>query len=367
MESPASNVLMMCLTGQTHEGGGMLSVTVVIPTYQGARFIGAALSSVFGQSLLPTEVIVVDDASTDDTLSVVEKRASRAPIPVRTLRLARNSGGPARPINTGIASARGELVTVLDQDDTLQPGKIEFQARTLSENPSVAVAACFCGLSKDSGPVRLVEWQFQHYREITGASDNDSAAQLSGQEVLRTLVLRGNFLFGYPAFMFRAADWRAKGGVDERLPIASDYDLLCWLCTRGDAVIWPSAQYIRCEHNANASRNQQKVRLDMARVRARYLAGNPWLLEDEAESHAMHDWFGGLAYALREADNYRGAWECNRLAARVWGWDKLLCQAQCKLPLHWLWRRLTGRSSVGGHHPKTRTRATVTASSEHGP
>jgi glycosyltransferase involved in cell wall biosynthesis len=345
----------------------MLSVTVVIPTYNGARYVEAALRSVFAQSLPPQEVVVVDDASADDTLAVVAKAAAGAPVPVRALRLPRNSGGPARPINTGVASARGELIAVLDQDDTFKPAKLETQARALSDNPRVALAAGLCGLSDESAPDRILNWQLHVYGQLAGGAADARAAAFPGKDTLRALLRHGNFLLGYPAFMFRAADWRAKGGVDERLRVASDYDLLCWLCTRGDVAIQPSAQYVRREHDANVSNNQQNVYLDTARVRARYLVGQRWLLDDRAYSRSLRGWFDGFSHALREAGNYRGAWECNRLAARAWGWDGRLLRAQGKLPLHWLWRRLTRRPPVYNDQTRPRTPARVAASPGGGP
>lgn len=95
-----------------------MTVSVVIPTYNGARFIRDALESVFAQTQLPDEIIVVDDGSTDDTVEVVKQMTKESPHPVRLIKMTHNSGGPAAPINTGIAAAIGEFIAVLDQDDT---------------------------------------------------------------------------------------------------------------------------------------------------------------------------------------------------------------------------------------------------------
>jgi glycosyltransferase involved in cell wall biosynthesis len=340
------------------------SVTVIIPTYNGALFIREGLESLYAQTMRPREVIVVDDCSTDDSTQVVEEMAKSAPVAVRLIRLKKNSGSPARPMNVGIAAARGEFAAVLDQDDMFRSDRLESQVRVLAENPRVAVSACLCGVSQESPARRMMQWQTVPYERLLRECGAAPGAVLPGKEVLRTLLFRGNFLVGYPAFTFRLADWRAKGGVDQRLRIASDYELLCWLCTRGDMVIRPSADYVRREHDANMCNNQLRVALDMARVRARYLAGRPWLLEDPAESHTMREWFVGLTYRLRETGNHRGAWECNRLTARVWGWDRALFQMQWKLPLHWLRGRLTGAVPADGSGPRPLTRPKEVVSSE---
>ena len=321
----------------------MRPASVVIPTYNGARFIHEALASVFAQTALPQEIIVVDDCSTDGTAEIVERIGQSAPVPVRLFRQTKNSGGPAHPINLGVRAAKGKYIAVLDQDDVLVPDKIERQTRALSENSDVALAGGFCSLEREQ-PAALA-WQFEALFDLGGM--NIGEYQLfCGRDVLRMLILRGNFLMGYPAFMFRKAHWQAKGGVDESLRIASDCDLMCWLCTQGSVALFPVVQYVRCEHNANVCNDKQQMFLDIARVRARYLAGQRWLLEDQSVSRPLREWFAGFSYWLRQASNYRGSWDCYRLMAQVWGWDWSLRKAACKLVLHHIWRQLTREPPV---------------------
>ena len=153
-------------------------------------------------------------------------------------------------------------------------------------------------------------------------------------------MLHGNFLVGYPSFMFRTADWRAKGGADERYRVASDYDLLCWLCSRGSMAITPSTHYVRRTHDSNVCNNKQRMFLDVAQVRAHYLTSQRWLLADEEISRPMRDWFGYFGYCLREAGNYRDAWRCYCTIGRVWGWNRSLAMEALKLPVCRIWRRL---------------------------
>ena len=68
-----------------------VSVSVVIPTYNGAEYVRGALASVFGQTELPAEIIVVDDVSRDNTVALVECVAREAPVPLKVIRLPRNS------------------------------------------------------------------------------------------------------------------------------------------------------------------------------------------------------------------------------------------------------------------------------------
>ena len=112
-------------------------VSVVISTYNRAGLLPRAVNSVLAQTFTDIELIMVDDASTDDTPDVV---ASFANPRVRYIRHQRNRGVSAAR-NTGIAAARGEYVAFLDDDDELLPNALEDLAGLLEvAPPNVAIA-----------------------------------------------------------------------------------------------------------------------------------------------------------------------------------------------------------------------------------
>lgn len=113
-------------------------ISCIVPVYNGARFIGAALDSVLEQTYSPLEVTVVDDGSTDGTADVVRAYADR----VRLVQ--QPNGGPSAARNTGIANTTGALVAFLDADDVWLPGKLERQARLLAERRELQL--CFTGI-----------------------------------------------------------------------------------------------------------------------------------------------------------------------------------------------------------------------------
>ena len=115
------------------------SVSVVIPMHDSSRTIERALRSVFDQTRPAQEVIVVDDASTDDTCAVVERLAATSPLPVRLIRLTENLGaGVTR--NTGWDVAQGELIAFLDADDAWHPRKLEIQVGAMTAHPSTVMS-----------------------------------------------------------------------------------------------------------------------------------------------------------------------------------------------------------------------------------
>ena len=102
-------------------------VSVVVASYNGERFVGEALESVFVQDFRSFEVVFVDDGSTDGTGEIAQS------FPVRYVHQTNRGLSAAR--NAGVASARGALITFLDDDDVFPPGRLRLQARYLLEHP----------------------------------------------------------------------------------------------------------------------------------------------------------------------------------------------------------------------------------------
>jgi len=106
-------------------------VSVVIPTHNGQRYIGATLDSVLAQRHRPLEILVVDDGSTDATAQIVRGYASE----VRLIEQDQRGHPAAR--NTGIRAAAGELLGFLDHDDLWSPDKLERQMACLERDPAL--------------------------------------------------------------------------------------------------------------------------------------------------------------------------------------------------------------------------------------
>jgi glycosyltransferase involved in cell wall biosynthesis len=104
-----------------------LSVTVIIPVFQRPDSVRAAIQSALEQTRPPLEIVVVDDASADETPDVVREIASRHPS-VKLMVMDRNRGGGAAR-NCGILAAQGDLIAFLDSDDWWLPKKLEHNLR----------------------------------------------------------------------------------------------------------------------------------------------------------------------------------------------------------------------------------------------
>ena len=112
----------------------LVKVTVIIDNYNYGRFLGAAIESALAQTWRDTEVIVVDDGSTDDSAEVMARYGDR----IKTLR--KENGGQASAFNLGFEHSSGDLIILLDADDLLYPTRAE---RAIARyRPGIAKIQC---------------------------------------------------------------------------------------------------------------------------------------------------------------------------------------------------------------------------------
>src|SRR5438309_10234328 len=114
----------------------MYTVSVVIPTYNHARFLTRAVDSVLAQTLSPAEVIVVDDGSTDETHAVLARFGGR----VRAIR--QENGGVAAARNNGVRMSTGHLLAFIDADDIWLPDKLRCQVERFIAEPDLGLVHC---------------------------------------------------------------------------------------------------------------------------------------------------------------------------------------------------------------------------------
>ncbi|MBI3978484.1 MAG: glycosyltransferase family 2 protein [Chloroflexi bacterium] len=108
-------------------------VSVIIPTYNQAQYVGQAIESALGQTYGNTEIIVVNDGSTDEAFDVVARYGERV------CQLVQSNAGLAAARNSGIRRARGEYIAFLDSDDVWLPGKLAAQMAVLRAMPDAGL------------------------------------------------------------------------------------------------------------------------------------------------------------------------------------------------------------------------------------
>ncbi len=123
-------------------------VSVIIPAFNAAAYLGRAVESALSQTCPPLEILVIDDGSKDLTAEV----ASRLPAPVRLIR--KENGGPASARNLGAKEARGEWLALLDADDWWFPDKLRTQLKYAADQ-QVGMIHCLPDHRNDAVPAVL--------------------------------------------------------------------------------------------------------------------------------------------------------------------------------------------------------------------
>ncbi len=136
-------------------------VSVCIPVYNGARYLAETLESVCRQDYPALQVVVTVEPSTDASWEIVEQARTRFPgcdlVAVRNPRQL----GMAANWNRGLELARGDFVKVMGQDDRLEAGCLEAQARFLQQHPECALVAGACRIVRPDGRLILIRRRFR--------------------------------------------------------------------------------------------------------------------------------------------------------------------------------------------------------------
>lgn len=204
----------------------MSKVTVIIPTYNGARFIGEALESVFAQTQPPEEIIVVDDASTDGTPELVEQIANGSPVPLRLIPMKKNSGGPARPLNIGFREAKSDVIAILEQDDQAVPDRLERELAALELFPQASLVTGRVVMNAGGRDADMPPWFKRPDLGVAGicALKAEKDMFLFERKAAFRALLQDNFLVTNSTICLRRRTWTKAGGFDEGLRVASDLD-----------------------------------------------------------------------------------------------------------------------------------------------
>ncbi|GCD21491.1 hypothetical protein CTKZ_30530 [Cellulomonas algicola] len=183
------------------------AVTAILPLYQGAGYVQDALRSIAAQTLLPVEVLVVDDGSTDGGGALAA--AFDSPVPIRVLR--QDNAGQSAARNTAAAAARGDLLAFLDQDDTWYPQHLARLVRPFERSQHVA-------------------WSYSDFDEIDGEGGTVTRSYIRTYQLPhphRTLLelLASDLMVVPSASVLRADAYREVGGFDPQLVGYEDDDL----------------------------------------------------------------------------------------------------------------------------------------------
>ncbi|MBM9501340.1 glycosyltransferase family 2 protein [Leptospira sp. 201903071] len=201
-----------------------LPVSVIIPTFNREQKILTAIESVLKQTRLPEEILVVDDGSTDGTVSNIRGRFSNFLERIRILTLEHHGVSYAR--NRGVELASCDWIAFLDSDDEWLPEKLERQWEFLQKNPNVRILQSSEVWIRNGKRVNPPIYLQKKDGQIFGESLEFCAVTPSS-----VILQKGLFL--------------ETGGMDENLPACEDYDLWLRITSQNPVVLLSEELLIR--------------------------------------------------------------------------------------------------------------------------
>lgn len=192
-------------------------LSVIIPTYNGSKYLAAALNSVVVQQDESIECVVIDDGSTDDTLSIVEEYRDRLNIqPITKAR----AGNWVANTNYGLTVAKGEYACFLHQDDLWLEGRLEKIQDAIAAYPQASLYLHDSVFINDFGKP-LGWWRCPLASKIVAA-----------EEMMEKLLVQ-NFI-AIPAPVFKREAALDAGGLNDELWYTADWDFWLKLAAMGD-------------------------------------------------------------------------------------------------------------------------------------
>jgi len=201
------------------------TVAVVIPVHNGMPYLPHTLETVLSQSLRPTEIIVVENGSTDGTADWLDQFDHPKVRVVTQDHLV----SPAENWTTAVMAASADLVKLVCADDLLMPYALERQSAALSAHPQAVMVASYRKIVDQSGNVVAARRGLGSLR-----------GEIPGQVAIKSCALRGVNAFGEAAaVMFRRAELQAAMPWDDSLPYVIDLDLYSRVVADRQVVMLP--------------------------------------------------------------------------------------------------------------------------------
>ena len=256
-------------------------ISICIPAYKAEKFLPATLESVRAQRFTDWELIVTEDGSADSTENIVREFARSVPQPVRYDRHAQNLGLPATR-NTGIASARGEWIALLDSDDVWTTGHLEAAAAIIPGTSAELIHAGSVLFDSDSG------------RELEVRAPSPKMVS----EFPRSLF-NGAYVIQPSSVVMRRQLWEDVGGFDPTFRYVEDREMWIRCARTGAQFVYTGLNTCLYRKHADAiSRHGFAMALASARVFEKNIDWEA-VPSRQRRTQAADAWFAAGRIALR--------------------------------------------------------------------
>lgn len=204
------------------------SVSVIVPTFNRAKYLRECLDSLLGQTVDPYEIVVVDDGSEDQTRQLVASYGKRIAY------IYKENGGKPSAVNLGLAAASGSLIWLFDDDDVALPDAIERRLESLRKKPEAGFVYSPHLLGSDSSDGRIVSGRLS------------TPPQYADEQFF--LEIMKSCFFHLGTVLARREHYQTLRGLDPKLLSGEDYDFQIRLARIARPAFSPSPTFIFRQH-----------------------------------------------------------------------------------------------------------------------
>lgn len=186
-------------------------ISVIIPVYNGEKYIKEAIGSVLRQTYQDFELIIIDDTSTDKSYATIEMFRNKYPDKIKAIKHDQNKGCPAASRNTGIKVAKGHYIAFMDQDDMWHIDKLKKQLEVIEKSPKVGLVVTNAQVY-DNKSKRYLGCNWKTIEKLSSVNKTQR-------------LLKRNFILTGSMALIKKEFFDKYGLLDENFKIADDYDL----------------------------------------------------------------------------------------------------------------------------------------------
>jgi glycosyltransferase involved in cell wall biosynthesis len=267
----------------TRAGRSDLSVSVVVPNYNYARFLELRLRTIFDQTLRPHEIIILDDASSDGSMEIIEDMAATSPVPCRIVRNERNSGNVFAQWAKGLEEARGDLVWIAESDDYCEPTFLEHLV-PLFDDAQVALAFTDSVMVDARGG--SAGDRYRDYHRTMHGGRFDASFTIPGTQLLNQCLFVNNVIPNASAAVFRREAMLEDLSPIARYHFSGDWWFWISIAQKGRVAYLEEPLNYHRRHNLSVMgevlQDPRKLLYETIAYYGRVLASNASIIEAQA-------------------------------------------------------------------------------------
>jgi glycosyltransferase involved in cell wall biosynthesis len=199
-------------------------ISVIVPNYNHASYLDKRINSILFQSLFPSEILLLDDSSTDDSLQILEDFRTLSPT-IKIISNTINSGSTFAQWNKGIALASSEYIWIAESDDFADMYLLEKLFKKMESDSEIVLAYC------QSNSINENDELTGTWKDFTSDLINSDLFEtdfvMNGKEYISKYLIHRNTIPNASAVLFRKSIFQQLGGAPEHLKTNGDW--LTWL------------------------------------------------------------------------------------------------------------------------------------------